>query len=201
MIRAAPRKTSMRDQNRRRGRQSWRFQRRWPALFGPALASALFSGCETAAPRPAPPQAPPTPIVGAAWALVALGGEPPLPDAQLTLRLSDGGRAEGFAGVNDYFGPYQVQDAGRGAGPIAFGELGATRKAGPPPLMKQEQEYLERLRQADAFRAEGGLMELTAAGQPLLRFRLLHSAPAPRAGALTRRGSQGGGASASRRRE
>lgn len=158
-----------------------------PARFVPALLAAIFApamtllvcGCQATSSQDQPPVPPPTKVVGAKWALVALGGDSPQGEQPLTLELNSDGRFTGFAGVNQYFGEFRAQDSGRGLGPISFGDIGATRMAGPEPLMSQERRYLELLRQADSFRAEAGLMDLSAGGAPLLRFRKLNAAPLP----------------------
>lgn len=116
---------------------------------------------------------PPVQISGSRWALVSLGGKSPEGDKAITLELSAGQRASGFAGVNHYTTSYELNSAGPGRGTLRFGDIGSTRMAGPEPLMKQETAFLDLLRKTDGYSAEGGLLELTAGGAPTLRFRQL----------------------------
>lgn len=145
-------------------------------LLAPTL---LACACRATSPQDQPPAPPPTKVIGAKWALVALAGQSPQGEQPITLELGVDGRFAGFAGVNQYFGEFRAEDTGRGSGPVSFGDIGATRMAGPEPLMSQERRYLELLRQADSFRAEAGLMDLSAGGTPLLRFRKLSASPPP----------------------
>ncbi len=147
-----------------------------PMMLALLWFGALIAGCQSSGgERRAASQPPPTRVVDSHWALVALGGGPVDPDVLLTLSLSADGKASGHAGVNRYFAPYSLAARSRADGSLQFGEIGATRMAGTPEAMKREQEFLDLLRQVDAYRAEGGLLELTGAGRPLLRFRKTQS--------------------------
>lgn len=139
--------------------------RLWVMLL--ALPVAL-AGCRSGGGGPTPP---PVRMLDSHWALVALGGEPPAGETRISLHLGADGQFSGHAGVNRYFGPYTISDDDGAAGSIAFGEVGSTRMAGPPELMQQEDRYLAALRSVDAYRAGGGLLELSSSGRPLLRYR------------------------------
>lgn len=136
----------------------------------------LFAGCQSAGTRTSDLQPPPVEMVGSAWILVSLGGQLPEGEKAITLEFARDGKFSGHAGVNSYFGSYQIR---RGSGPrgeIAISEIGSTKMAGAPELMQQEQRYLDALRQATLYMAEGGLLEFRAGNQPLLRYRQMERA-------------------------
>lgn len=141
-----------------------------------ALAALLLAGCRSASKPVDPTVPPPIQLAGSRWQLIAIGAAPPQGGKPITLELGADGRASGFAGVNQFSGLYEAQASGPGRGPIRFGELASTRMAGPPELMEQENAFLEALRQAQGYIAEGGMLELGVGRDPLLRFRQLSPA-------------------------
>lgn len=146
------------------------------ALITPGLALLLAAvGCQGGgSSKPAASvKPPPVQMSGSRWALFSLGGKSPEGDKAITLELSAGQRASGFAGVNRFMTSYELQPVGPGRGTLRFGDIGSTLMAGPEPLMKQETAFLDLLRKTDGYSAEGGLLELTAGGAPTLRFRQL----------------------------
>ena len=68
----------------------------------------------------------------------------------------DGEKVYGFSGVNQYGGPYTAKDDGT----LEIGELASTMMAGPEPLMKAEQAYLELLKGCDGYQVEGDTLTL-----------------------------------------
>jgi heat shock protein HslJ len=68
----------------------------------------------------------------------------------------DGERVYGFSGVNQYGGPYTAKDDGA----LEIGELASTMMAGPEPLMKAEQAYLELLKGCDGYKVEDDTLTL-----------------------------------------
>jgi heat shock protein HslJ len=141
------------------------------------LAGCAADGTKKVIVRP-----PPTEVRGGRFALVALGGQPPESDRPLDLTFGADGRVSGFAGVNQFNGPFEMAAAGGNRGTLRFGELASTLMAGPANLMNQEKRYLDALRAVDGYIAEGGLLELTAGGQPVLRYRALGAATRPAGG-------------------
>lgn len=79
-------------------------------------------------------------LVGA-WKLESLSGEPVAEDFDTTLEFTEDGRLGGSAGCNNYGGDYRVEN-GVLTLPIAFA---ATKKMCPPPMMEQEDAYLQAL--------------------------------------------------------
>lgn len=124
---------------------------------------------------------PPTEVRGGRFALVAIGGQPPETERPMELTFSADGQVSGFGGVNQISGPFEMTPEGNNRGKLRFGALVSTRMAGPEKMMQQEKQYLDSLRMADGYIAEGGLLELTAGGQPILRYRALGAA-SPAAG-------------------
>lgn len=144
------------------------------ALLVLAALAATHAGCRASAPRGGPP---PVEMRNSQWLLVSLYGEPPVDEARVAMQLDAAGTASGHAGINRFSGPFQMQPLSESTGRIAFGELTSTRMGGPPELMEQETRFLEALQAADSYRAEGGLMELLAGRQPLMRFRQTSAGP------------------------
>ena len=62
----------------------------------------------------------------------------------------DGERVSGFSGVNQYGGPYSAGDDGS----LEVGDLAGTLMAGPEPLMRAEQMYLDLLRKCTSYKVE-----------------------------------------------
>lgn len=163
-------------EKRRSASEARRFRAGRRGLACAALAALLLGGCQSA-PKPVDPSVPPPiQLAGSRWQLIALGAASPQGGKPITLELGADGRAAGFAGVNQFSAPYEAHASGPGRGPIRFGELAATKMAGPPELMEQENAFFEALRQTQGYVAEGGMLELGVGRDPLLRFRQLPAA-------------------------
>lgn len=93
-------------------------------------------------------------------------GERPLIDrSHLSLQLdTKQQRAHGFAGCNNWFGNYELQD-----GQLRINQIATTRKLCAPALMEQEQRYLAALPQIERwdFSAIGQLQLWPAKGAPI----------------------------------
>jgi heat shock protein HslJ len=111
-------------------------------------------------------------IAGAQWRLVRLtvdGKERPLvSEGTPTLAVDGAGKVQGFASVNRYFGQAAFAEGGR----LRWvGPLGATRMAGPEPLMDQEQAFLTALERARTAAVRGGRLFLRdETGRTALEF-------------------------------
>lgn len=77
-------------------------------------------------------------LVGA-WKLVSMAGLPSAEGFDTTLEFTEDGRMSGSAGCNNYGGDYSVED-GSLALPAAFA---VTKMMCPPPMMEQEDAYLQ----------------------------------------------------------
>jgi heat shock protein HslJ len=95
-----------------------------------------------------------------------------LPQAErafgLTLEFPTSKRLAGFSGLNNFSAPYEAQEDGS----MTIGVLAATKMAGSPELMNQEQAFFDTLARVAAYRLEaGGLTLLDETGEPLVRAR------------------------------
>jgi heat shock protein HslJ len=108
------------------------------------------------------------------WTLEAFeenGSTTPVP-AGVTITLSfDGdtlreqGRVAGSAGCNRYTGPYTYVNE------LTLGAIAVTRMACPPPIMEQEQRFLDVLQAVKTYSLEDQLRLQTADGRALV-FRV-----------------------------
>ncbi len=104
-------------------------------------------------------------LVDTAWVLTAINGQPPLEDTRITLNLG----AEhygGLAGCNSYGGTYLTASEGV----LALGETAVTAMLclEPERVMKQEQAYLEVLRQAAGYRVTASTLEILDAASTVI---------------------------------
>lgn len=90
-------------------------------------------------------------------------------DYQITLNFAED-NLFGFAGVNHYFGKYQVE-----GNTLLIGEAGCTRMAGPEDAMKAEYDYLSKLGEKVNYEiTKDGLIITTAKGEKL-EFKLVEN--------------------------
>ena len=86
------------------------------------------------------------------------------PEREITLNIT-GRRVSGVSGVNRYFGAVEFDTSAR---TIRFGELGATRMAGPG--LSYETAYLKMLSTVTAYRISGNVLTLMAGEKPVAEF-------------------------------
>lgn len=124
--------------------------------------------------RPPPPHAPPQqvslpidtakPLLDVLWIVTSIGGDPVLPETQVTFSIASDHRAGGNGGCNNYFTETSFDDP-----PLAFGPLAGTRMACGPAVMTQEQRFFAALRATAGYELEGDALKLVdAAGIPLV---------------------------------
>jgi heat shock protein HslJ len=101
------------------------------------------------------------------WVLTELNASPPLPDTTITAQFFEDGKVGGSAGCNNYNTTYTVNGKN-----IQFGELAATTMmACPDPIMQQERDYLDMLKNAATFEiADDELTLLDSDGNALAVF-------------------------------
>ena len=106
------------------------------------------------------------PLEGTSWRLMTLGGSGLIPGTEITLAF-EGGQARGSSGCNTYGGSYEVD-----GDKITMTDLYMTEMAclDPEGVMDQELDYLELLRDAQAFQVDEGELVIEAAGDEVLIF-------------------------------
>ena len=137
------------------------------------LVGLAFAGCASqtstgqTAPTPTPAAATPGPaaLIGTAWRLADLGGQPAIPSVEATLEFPEEGKVAGRASCNRFFGTVEISGAS-----IQFGPLAATKMACLDDAANaQEKKYLEALAAAERFEFDGPALLLYFRGseQPL----------------------------------
>jgi len=106
-------------------------------------------------------------VYGRTWVAEEVGGQPVAAGVQPSLLVESDGKVSGNGGCNGYFGSVIIDGEA-----MSFGNLGATRRACPEPVMSQEDRLLRALDGTRGYRLQGGnLMLLDGAGATLVRFR------------------------------
>lgn len=89
-------------------------------------------------------------MLGSAWRVVAIDGEPLADGVEITLEVDETGGFAGQGGCNRYFGTAEIT-----AERVAFGRPAATRMACPEPAMGEEQRYFAALEAVAVWQLEG----------------------------------------------
>jgi heat shock protein HslJ len=116
-------------------------------------------------------------LTGSEWLLEDLGGSGVMDNVQATLSFPEAGKVAGNGSCNRFFGPAEIAGS-----VVKLGPLGATRKACPEPVMKQEAKYLNALQAAERFEWKDPflLLHCKSFEKPLRFTRKEVSAPAVR---------------------
>ena len=106
------------------------------------------------------------PLEGTSWRLVTLEGASLIPGTEITLTFEEG-QVRGSSGCNTYGGSYEVD-----GDKITMSDLYMTEMAclDPEGVMDQELEYLELLRDAQAFQIDEAELVIEAASDEVLVF-------------------------------
>jgi len=107
-------------------------------------------------------------IIDVTWTLVEVNGAPVAAAAMnrpATLLLNAEGHASGYAGCNQFGGPYTID-----GGTMRFGAIAMTRMA-CPDRMDVETAYSAVFDATRSWRVSDSLLELIADGRVLARFR------------------------------
>jgi putative lipoprotein len=107
-------------------------------------------------------------IIDVTWTLVEVNGAPVDAAAMnrpATLLLNAEGHASGYAGCNQFGGPYAID-----GGVMRFGAIAMTRMA-CPHRMDVETAYSAVFDATRSWRVSDGMLELIADGRVLARFR------------------------------
>ena len=110
-----------------------------------------------------------TPLTGTHWKLVEMGGMPAVAGEganEASLELNSDGKLSGSSGCNRLVGTYKA-----GKNSLRFKPAGLTKMACPDRLMKQEEGFLEVLRQTRSYQITGDALELRDNKDVLARFQ------------------------------
>ncbi len=110
-----------------------------------------------------PPVDTPNPLLDVLWTVTSIGGEPVLPQTNVTLSIAADHRAGGNGGCNNYF-----TEASFETPPLTFGPIAGTRMACDPAVMAQEARFFAALDATVGYELMGDALRLfDAAGIPL----------------------------------
>jgi heat shock protein HslJ len=111
------------------------------------------------------------PLLDTNWNVVSVDGAKVTPAADNSagpnLVFKSDKSVAGFAGVNNFFGTYELPSEGA----LRIRPGGVTRKAGPQPLMQQEQRLLGLLQVIDGYRIKGDELTLRGQGRDVMKLR------------------------------
>jgi heat shock protein HslJ len=102
------------------------------------------------------------------WQLTLLDGQTPPTEVRgggVTLEIQADGKFAGQAPVNRYFGQFKIEGSAVTAGPV-----GATMMAGPPELMKAEQDYFKTLNTIKSISVKDGILVIEGPEGSRLQF-------------------------------
>ncbi len=102
-------------------------------------------------------------LTGTSWVLREIAGRAVLETTRATLTFDSAEKVGGDGGCNRFFGSVAID-----GGAIAFGPLGATRRACGEAIDGQETSYLAALAKAAAFTLEADELVIVAADETLL---------------------------------
>jgi heat shock protein HslJ len=105
------------------------------------------------------------------WQLTQLDGQSPPTEMRaggVTLEIQADGKFAGQAPVNRYFGQIKIEGSAVTAGPV-----GATMMAGPPELMKAEQDYFKTLNAIKTISVKDGTLVIEGPEGSRLQFSRL----------------------------
>jgi len=125
---------------------------------------AMIGQADDTSPEARPSTAVPEELVGSAWRVVEIAGEPTDADVATTFEIAADGAIDGSGGCNRYFGNAEI-DADGG---LRFGGIGATRMACPEPIMAQENRYFATLEEVSGFRLADGTLAFTGPDDAVL---------------------------------
>jgi heat shock protein HslJ len=140
------------------------------AILGAALAFVLFgewSWGQSGAPAAT---AGTVPLESTYWKLMEIGGMAAVGasntnEANLVLN-AEGKKLTGSTGCNPILGSYKLR-----GGSLSFKPAGMTKMACPDALMKQEEAFIEILKETNKYRIEGETLELRDKKDVLAKFQ------------------------------
>ncbi|MCA9950042.1 MAG: META domain-containing protein [Anaerolineales bacterium] len=113
----------------------------------------------------------PVGLVGTAWNMLTMNGNPPAEGTQITAVFDTNGTVNGYSGCNDYFGPYSTDETTLSAGPLAVTRRACDETTGP-----QEIAYLDALESVTNYQiTDNQLMLANASGEIVLTYSTTES--------------------------
>lgn len=110
-----------------------------------------------------PPVETPNPLLEVVWSVTSIGGDPVLPQTDLSFSIAADHRAGGNGGCNNYF-----TEASFAPPPLSFSPIAGTRMACEPAVMAQEARFFAALAATAGYDLAGDTLKLVdAAGVPL----------------------------------
>ena len=110
-----------------------------------------------------PPVEAPNPLLDVLWTVTSVGGDPVLPQTEVTFSIAADHRAGGNGGCNNYFAEASFETP-----PLSFGPIAGTRMACDPEVMAQEARFFAALGATAGYDLAGDTLKLVdAAGVPL----------------------------------
>lgn len=111
-----------------------------------------------------PPADTPNPLLDVLWTVTSIGGDPVLPQTDLSFSIAADHRAGGNGGCNSYF-----TEASLATPPLSFSPVAGTRMACEPAVMAQETRFFAALAATAGYDLAGDTLKLVdAAGVPLV---------------------------------
>lgn len=146
------------------------FRNRQPVLVDVAEPEGNVIEVEFSPPPPheppeqvLPPAETPNPLLDVLWTVTSIGGDPVLPQTEVTFSVAADHRAGGNGGCNNYF-----TEASFESPPLSFGPIAGTRMACDPAVMAQETRFFAALEATAGYELAGDTLKLVdAAGIPL----------------------------------
>lgn len=149
-------------------------------LMGMTMAAALTACALPPAPppktentnMPAQTESAANALADTQWVLETLGGNPPVPQTQVTLNFISASQAAGTDGCNRFTGGYTVDGSA-----LTFGPLAGTMMACPDPIMTQARSFTQSLAATKTFGvANGRLSLMDESGATLATFTSVSTA-------------------------
>ena len=111
-----------------------------------------------------PPPETPNPMLDIVWSVTSIGGDPVLPQNQVTLSIAADHRVGGSGGCNSYFAAADFSEP-----PLSFSPVASTKMACDQPIMEQETHFFAALGATASYELVGDTLKLfDAAGVPLV---------------------------------
>lgn len=106
-------------------------------------------------------------LSGKSFTLINLSGDLDLKNVKIIIAFDMNSRFNGFAGVNNYFGNYEV----RRGNVIVLSSIGITQMAGVPDIMSIEDEYIKLLNESSYVKYDKKILTISTVENKKLIFK------------------------------